>query len=270
MQTNILASTIFQNQQPIGLYSHRGHASFVLAATAVITLVGWQWKWINTRLCAVAGILIIPALLLTQTRAGLLALMVGIVYLVGHKHYKLLVPATLACLLVIGITTTTRHLNHLPVIKQMTSDRVHLWDVSSRGIQHRPLLGWGMNGFGTAYPHIRGRKFKPKVLSLGDFTFDYIDQKGEVRTENLITVKAHNLILDTILSVGLLGLISYIALLGFCLWQLIQSPCRGMEAVVITYLVFTFTWFECAQFTHIAWWALSFLGVSNVRDKITS
>lgn len=28
LRDNILASTIFQNQQPIGLYSHRGHASF--------------------------------------------------------------------------------------------------------------------------------------------------------------------------------------------------------------------------------------------------
>ncbi|WP_017745922.1 hypothetical protein [Scytonema hofmannii] len=45
LRDNILASTIFQNQQPIGLYSHRGHASFVLAATAVMTLVGWQWQW---------------------------------------------------------------------------------------------------------------------------------------------------------------------------------------------------------------------------------
>ncbi|WP_407883977.1 hypothetical protein [Scytonema sp. NUACC26] len=44
LRENILASTIFQNQQPIGLYSHRGHASFVLAATAVMTLVGWQWQ----------------------------------------------------------------------------------------------------------------------------------------------------------------------------------------------------------------------------------
>jgi hypothetical protein len=32
IQSNILASTIFQGHQPIGLYSHRGHASFVLAA----------------------------------------------------------------------------------------------------------------------------------------------------------------------------------------------------------------------------------------------
>ncbi|WP_243146902.1 hypothetical protein [Scytonema sp. UIC 10036] len=60
---NILASTIFQNQQPIGLYSHRGHASFVLAAVAIATVVSWQWQWINTLAAAVASVLIIPALL---------------------------------------------------------------------------------------------------------------------------------------------------------------------------------------------------------------
>ncbi|MBW4509413.1 MAG: O-antigen ligase family protein [Scytonematopsis contorta HA4267-MV1] len=270
LQSNVNASTIFKGHQPIGLYSHRGHSSFVLAAVAVITLVGWQRSWINTRLAATAGILIIPALLFTQTRAGLGALIVGIAYLIGRKHYKLLIPAALASILVITITTTTRQLNNLPIIKQITSDRVHLWEISSRGVQHRPLLGWGMNGFGTAYPHIRSSKFIPKVTRLDDFTFDYLDQEGEVKTNTLITVKAHNLILDTILSVGILGLVAYLALLGFCIWQVINSPYRGIEAVVVAYLVFTFTWFECAQFTHIVWWALSFYGVSNVRDKVTS
>jgi hypothetical protein len=62
--------------------------------------------------------------------------------------------------------------------------------------------------------------------------------------------------------------ISYLGLLGWCLWQVINSPYRGIEAVVIVYLAFTFTWFECAQFTHLAWWALSYLGISQKELKI--
>lgn len=34
----------------------------------------------------------------------------------------------------------------------------------------------------------------------------------------------------------------------------------GIEALVVAYIVFTLTWFECAQFTHIAWWVLSLSG----------
>ncbi|WP_345940624.1 O-antigen ligase family protein [Nostoc sp. UIC 10630] len=264
MQSNILASTIFQNQQPIGLYSHRGHASFVLAAVAIMTLVGWQWQWINTRLAATAGIIIIPALLLTQTRAGLLALLVATIYLLGRKHYKLLVPATLVCLLIIGIATSTRQMNNLPLIKQITSNRVDLWQMANYRITLRPLLGWGMDGFGTAYSHVRPGIKITKVIRLGDFSFDYQDENGQIKTAQLPTTKAHNLILDTSLSVGLLGLASYLALLGWCLWQVIKSPYRGIEAVFIAYLVFTFTWFECAQFTHLAWWSLSICGMSRV------
>jgi len=264
MQSNILASTIFQNQQPIGLYSHRGHASFVLAAVAVMTLVGLQWQWINTRLAATAGILIIPALLLTQTRAGLLALLVATIYLLGRKYYKLLVPATLVCLLIIGIATSTRQMNNLPLIKQITSNRVDLWQMANYRISLRPLLGWGMDGFGTAYSHVRPGIKITKVIRLGDFSFDYQDENGQIKTAQLPTTKAHNLILDTTLSVGLLGLASYLALLGWYLWQVIKSPYRGIEAVFIAYLAFTFTWFECAQFTHLAWWSLSICGMSRV------
>jgi O-antigen ligase len=268
MQSNILASTIFQNQQPIGLYSHRGHASFVLAAAAVMTLVGWQWQWINTRLAAIAGILIIPALLLTQTRAGILALLVATIYLLGRKYYRLLIPATLVCLLIIGIATSTRQMNNLPLIKQITSNRVDLWQMANYRISLRPLLGWGMDGFGTAYSHVRPGIKITKVIRLGDFSFDYQDENGQIKTAQLPTTKAHNLILDTTLSVGLLGMASYLALLGWCLWQVIKSPYRGIEAVFIAYLAFTFTWFECAQFTHLAWWSLSIFGMSRV-PKIT-
>jgi hypothetical protein len=42
-----------------------------------------------------------------------------------------------------------------------------------------------------------------------------------------------------------------------------KSPVRTIEAVPLAYLAFTLTWFECAQFTHLAWWALSLWGVSN-------
>ena len=51
---NILASTIFQTQQPIGLYSHRGHAAFVLAAVAVLAVTSWQKGWVSNGSLAIS------------------------------------------------------------------------------------------------------------------------------------------------------------------------------------------------------------------------
>ncbi len=282
LRDNILASTIFQNQQPIGLYSHRGHASFVLAAVAIITLVGWRWRWIRNRDAVIASILIIPALLLTQTRAGILAFLVAGVYWfyqsgITKKVGSFMLCTLLVALLFIGVVSSTRQIealnqfnfdNSTKILKQLTSDRIYLWELSARGIGKRPLLGWGMNGFGSAYPYVINSNWL-KMTRLGEFTFDYQNSDGRHKTQALITVKAHNLILDTTLSVGVLGLVVYSLLLGLCLWLVIKSSYCGIETVAVAYLVFTFTWFECAQFTHIVWWGLSFFGMSSLREKIT-
>ncbi|MBV6627613.1 MAG: O-antigen ligase family protein [Rivularia sp. (in: Bacteria)] len=272
LKVNILASTIFQNHQPIGFYSHRGHASFVLAAVTALTFVAWQQKLINQRKAVIALTLIIPALLLTQTRAGIMAFIAGFIYWVyqsgfNNRHRnKIIVCVCLVSLLFVGTASNTRKLafsnqssfdKTTLFIKYISSDREMLWERAMRGISMRPLLGWGMNGFGTVYPHIRHGKPVDKVIRLGDFTFDYLNKDGQITTAKLPTVKAHNFIFDIALSTGILGLISYLTLFAFCFWQVFKSPYRGIEAVLVIYLAFAFTWFECAQFTHIAWWVLS-------------
>jgi hypothetical protein len=42
-----------------------------------------------------------------------------------------------------------------------------------------------------------------------------------------------------------------------------KSPIQGIEAGVIAYLLFTSTWFECGQFTHVFWWLLCLNESSN-------
>ena len=53
---------------------------------------------------------------------------------------------------------------------------------------------------------------------------------------------------------GILGLLARIALWGYYLYLAFKSSVRGVEAVAIAYLIFTFTWFDCAQYAHIAWY----------------
>ncbi|MGB5970814.1 MAG: hypothetical protein WA865_22270 [Spirulinaceae cyanobacterium] len=56
---------------------------------------------------------------------------------------------------------------------------------------------------------------------------------------------------------GIFGTITYLFLIGYCYWQVKHSSYCGIETVAIAYFIFTLTWFECAQFSHLAWWALS-------------
>ncbi|MDB9518058.1 O-antigen ligase family protein [Roseofilum reptotaenium CS-1145] len=267
LRDHILVSTIFQNHQPIGFYSHRGHAAFVLAALGVMAVACRQLRWVSLPTTVTIIIPIAIALFLANTRMALVAFIFGILYLSGRKYYRRLIPLILVVILMIGVMTTTRQISGLSGIKQMTSDRMYLWELATRGIGKRPLFGWGFNGFGIAYPYIRSPKDTPNVVRLGHLSYDVVSENGSLRTLPLITYKAHNLILDTILSVGILGMLSYTALWGYGIFLVVRSPNGKLLAVAIAYWVFTLTWFECAQFTHIACWTLS-LGINTSSQPI--
>jgi O-antigen ligase len=263
---DVLASSIFQGQQPIGLYSHRGHAAIVLALTAITAIVGWFWRFTNTKLTAITLILTVPAMLLTSTRSAIVALIVACAYLLDRPYYKILIGTALIGALAIGIMTLNRPLNwQKPSIEQVMSSRSPMWELAARGIKKRPLFGWGFDGLGIAYPYIRNPQVTPRVVNLNEFTYDYINIKGEISTREIPTYKAHNWILDTTVSVGILGLVAGLGLWGYYLSLALQSSIRGIAAVAIAYLVFAVTWFDCAQYAHIAWWTLSFATVRYPR-----
>ena len=41
------------------------------------------------------------------------------------------------------------------------------------------------------------------------------------------------------------------------LWLATKGSEPGLAALGVAYLVYGLTWFECAQFSHLAWWALA-------------
>ncbi|MCL6753667.1 O-antigen ligase family protein [Nostoc sp. CCCryo 231-06] len=254
LKSHILQSTIYREQQPIGLYSHRGFASFTLAVVALIALIGWRWKWLNKKFVQINLIIIIPALLLTQTRAGLLALFLSAGYLLGRKHYKLILACAIACILIIATFSQTRNIGGDSIISKFTSNRDYLWEISTTRIKMRPL-GWGFDGFETAYPYL---------------------PDGKIKTIPITATKAHNLFIDVALSVGIIGLGVYLGLIGFSLWCVLKSPYKDIGTVAIAYLIFTFAWYESAQYTHIFWWSLSFFDYekisrsSSISDELSA
>ncbi len=82
----------------------------------------------------------------------------------------------------------------------------------------------------------------------------------ELTKPNDRAVEVDGIRFETILPETVLNLpekIDGMALWGYYIFLLVRSLDRKMLVVAIAYLVFTITWFECAQFTHIAWWSMS-------------
>ncbi|CBN55508.1 MULTISPECIES: O-antigen ligase family protein [Kamptonema] len=271
IRPDVNASSIFQGQQPIGLYSHRGHAAIALATIALISVIGRLWKLTSDRLTTTTLIIISPALIFTTTRSAVLGLVIALLYKFGWQYKKLLAGVILISAIAIIGMTVTRPLDwSQPSIQQVMSSRSPMWALSLRGIKKRPLFGWGFDGFGIAYPYIINPKKTPIVVKLDQFTYDYITINGQVSTREIPTYKAHNLILDTTLSIGILGLISYAFIWGYYIYLAIKSSFHGMEAIAIAYLVFDLTWFDSAQYAHIPWWALSIGGAFLTSKKTTT
>ena len=293
---HMLASTIWQGQMPIGLYSNRGHEAFVLTAVGVLSLLGWRWGWVKPLPAIVICLLTSTSLFYTQVRGGYLALLVAVAYLLWRclsdtARQRVLQSYDIKFLLISGLLAITalvclENLNVPPEaapaaalsklnLEHFSSGRLHLWQLSLRGISRRLVWGWGFDGFGIAFPFVAdwtGQHHEEllekvpvaQVLNLNDFTFDYQGTDGKLHTGALISNKAHNLLLDTTLSVGVLGLLSYALLWWFSLKSTVRTTFQGIEAVGIAYLVYTFTWYESAQFSHLAWWALS-AGLASPR-----
>ncbi len=267
----MLQSTVWRNQMPIGLYSNRGHTAFVLAVVGVLSFLGWRWGWVRPLPATVICILASTALFYTQVRGGGLALLVALAYLLWRclddtarrwfvQRYGTKLFLT-SCVFAIA-ALSLKNLEHF------SSGRLHLWQLALRGIVKRLLWGWGFDGFGIAFPFIADfsrnhqeylleKVAVAQVLKLDDFSFDYQGTDGKLHTGILITNKVHNLLLDTTLSVGVIGLLCYALLWWFFLKCTVRTALLGIEAVGITYLVYTLTWYESAQFSHLAWWALS-------------
>lgn len=286
-----LQSGIFKGWMPIGFTSNRGHVGFILAALAVLLPVCLTRGWLRGRVGWPLYALFLAALYLTSTRGVLLAFGVGMLYLLIRfwrvpkgRRVMLFAFAPLVlggALLASGVVGTglTRNLPPLRAIIEnpfgFTSARTNLWPSAVDGVRARPLFGWGYNGFGLAWPHINDFDVKwrtylarsvdnPKkragvvrILRNNHASFEYLGEDGNTYRVANLTNKAHNILLDTAVSVGLVGLALYALLFGFFVRLTAKGEGWGLEALAVVYFVFGLTWFESAQYSHIVWWALS-------------
>ena len=288
LHPQLLKSRIWRLQMPIGFYTNRGEAALPLAVEAVLTLLGLLWGWISAPVAGAIYVLVCTALFYTKCRGALLGLLVAITYLLICFRSNSIKRLRIICygfgLLLVSyfafrmsaivltpeFTTRASPRNFKLDIGSLDSSlgRLQYWKLSLKGIAKRPLFGWGFDGFALAFPYIadwagQHRGYLPEkvdvseILSIGNFSFKYLGTDGMVHTGMIMVTKVHNLILDTILSVGILGFVSYMAIFAFSIWCAFNSTFMGIEATAIAYLVYTMTWYESGQFSHMGWWGLS-------------
>ncbi len=154
----------------------------------------------------------------------------------------------------------------LPFIPGLTGSigaRGVIWRASWPLVTARPILGYGPETFGQVFTTV----FPPELVYL----------QGRA----VIVDRAHNLILDTLASTGIVGLLAYAALIGATLAQgvrtLLHSPDRQTRAIVtaglaavIGYLVETQFSFAVTTTATLFWILLGMIAAPWSRSISTS
>ncbi|MBS3903230.1 MAG: O-antigen ligase family protein [Anaplasmataceae bacterium] len=179
--------------------------------------------------------------ILAQTRGAFLGLLIGLgvaqVYLaiLLPKARKWVVSILLAGLIVVSSLFIFRDnpaIASLPVsrlfdinLTEFTAQtRFWTWGSAWEGIKERPILGWGQENFSTVFDrHFDTRHFNPQQIS--ETWFD----------------RAHSIFFDYAATTGLLGLLSYLVMLGVAFWPYLKllwskgvhSKEAGVSAVIV-------------------------------------
>lgn len=276
---HVLATAVYKNHQPIGLYSHRGFVGFSLAIASVLSLLALRNKWLPAPVALTLTVLYAITLSLIKVRGAMLAMLAGWLWFFltvpqNKKTQRLLVGLALVGCLSFSRATIERRVVNAEiyaskpseiVLKHFTSDRVYLWNKAWKGFLEKPFLGWGFSGYST----VDAQKLCPKdavVVALEDYKVHCQAITDEIIEVQTGSTKAHNLFLDTFVSLGISGASSYFVLFGLYVRRMIREDI-ALVALVCVYLVYTLTWYDCGQFSHLGWWALSIQvkGVGEAR-----
>jgi len=313
-----MLSDVWKSQMPLGFHTSRGHAGFVLAATATLSLVGLVRSWLRPYYAWALFFVLSVAMWATDARGVSLAYLAGLAYVglrfagraLSWRRTGVVLALALASFVALdgarslfdlqparsfpSLTSAFRDLStgemsQVNAAQELSSGRLEKFEIAVKAIEERPLLGWGFNGFGLSWSYFadwsRGKHQRrlasvdgeripvQEVLSTTRGNFVYLGTDGQEHRGRGYVNKAHNIILDTAVSVGIVGLLIYVVLACYVIWVGARGPGWGLEVVAVVYIVYGLTWFESAQYSHLAWWALSAgfglaLGQATERDEV--
>lgn len=180
----------------------------------------------------------------TATRGALLSGFIGLIIMsvfyisttVKRQKWRstntAITGAIIICLVAVSFTTITYHKSFkrdvtLSRLASMSSDssvkaRLDSWKMAWNGIKEKPLLGWGQENF------------------IGVYTVNPILFNGE----QIWTDRAHNIVIEWLVNAGILGLLSYIAVLGSVVYSIrkkyIGKLLSKKETVTIITAIFVY------------------------------
>lgn len=147
---------------------------------------------------------------------------------------------------------------------QFSSQTVHgrtvIWEIAWKGFLERPVLGWGFENFELAFtkyynPCQGSPKCSPEVW------FD----------------RAHNVVLDTLFSTGIVGLIGYLSIFGASLWVLWKKYKNGLvdfavagvfSAMLAAYFLQNLTFFDTTDTYLMFFLVLGFIASLSGADRV--
>lgn len=181
---------------------------FFAIALLMVKRGGWRIFY------AVSSIIMLSSLFLTpeRPRGGILSFFIGLfllglgyMFFSGRPLFKKLAPIILISLVLIGIgfSQTAFFKATMFDIKELPgSARKIVWQMGFESWKAKFWLGWGPENFNIAFV----KYFDPKVAATGDLWYD----------------RVHNVVLDTAVNSGILGLLSYLSIFGIAVIGLLK------------------------------------------------
>lgn len=170
-------------------------------------------------LSAVGFVLITLALLSNPGYAAIISFFLGLVLLFSfwlifqRGSVWRLVGVTLLGILLIAVIVSLflifqpESSIHQAIVKHFHKARFIIWQISSKGWQDRPWFGWGPENFDLPYyKHFNPAIFSPISSPKGQVWFD----------------RAHNIFFDSLVTIGILGLLAYLGIFAsafYLLWK---------------------------------------------------
>ena len=170
----------------------------------------------------------------------------------GLSKRAIFILASVFVLLCLGFSQTSIFKGELQKISEMGSfqSRKIVWDIAIEGWKERPLLGWGMENFNIPF----AKYFNPELPLTHDMWYD----------------RAHNVIIDTLVMTGVIGLLSYLSLFIVAIIGLLMVAPRvkekknllfpvGMIALLATYFAQNFWVFDMISSYIVFFLSLAFI-----------
>lgn len=188
-------------------------------------------------------ILELGALFLTATRGASLGLLAGmltgtclLLFIDRKTKIVRIASGILIFLAIIGtgaiiISKDSSFVRKVPVISRLSNlsldnlakeQRLYIWQAAWEGFKEKPFLGWGLGHFDVVYD----KYFKPGIYSR------FMNAVGESHVD-----KAHNVILDWLITSGIMGILAYISLYITAIRSIWSSSLTSYERITITGLL---------------------------------